>query len=216
MDEGRDFKGLASQYLMAVAGSNSTAYPTGSHQLMLSRNTHTDARIAISTRTSTFRLPSDPNKPIIMIGPGTGAAPFRAFLAEKELQSRTHKIGKCVLFTGCRRRDEDFIYKEEWESYKSSLGDGFELHVAFSRETSEKVYVQHLLKKQGQSISELLGPGQANVYICGDVKMAKDVTLALAEILVEFQRVSLEAAQKTIIDLRTAGRLQVCIAILIR
>ena len=121
-----------------------------------------------------FRLPDDTTRPIVMIGPGTGLAPFRGFLAERRvLRSEGKTLGPALLFFGCRHPEADFIYREELEGF---VADGLvEMHVAFSRHGEQKVYVQHLLAERGDEVWALLEAG-ANVYVCGDAsRMEPDV-----------------------------------------
>jgi NADPH-ferrihemoprotein reductase len=104
-----------------------------------------------------------------MVGPGTGVAPFRAFLQERAKQAEEgQEIGKMLLFFGCRRSDEDFLYRTEWEEFERKLGDKFEMVKAFSREQKQKVYVQHKMKDYAKEVNQLLEDG-AYFYICGDV-----------------------------------------------
>eukprot|EP01095_Lingulamoeba_sp_RSL-Kostka_P017334 TRINITY_DN892_c4_g1_i1.p1 TRINITY_DN892_c4_g1~~TRINITY_DN892_c4_g1_i1.p1 ORF type:complete len:656 (-),score=271.34 TRINITY_DN892_c4_g1_i1:108-2075(-) len=135
-------------------------------------------------RSSKFKLPNDPSVPIIMIGPGTGVAPFRGFLQYRSTLEASD-LGPSVLYFGCRARDIDFLYKEELEQYKND-GVLSELYTAFSREQKDKVYVQHLLKENGKETWDLLSAG-GYIYVCGDAKyMAKDVHNVLIKIAVEY------------------------------
>jgi cytochrome P450/NADPH-cytochrome P450 reductase len=127
-----------------------------------------------------FRLPDDPAVPIVMIGPGTGLAPFRGFLRERAaLAAQGRKLGPAMLFFGCRHPEQDFIYEKELRKYAA---DGVaELHVAFSRHNGAKTYVQDLLKAQAARVKELIAAG-AVVYVCGDGgRMEPDVKKALGE-----------------------------------
>ncbi len=129
-----------------------------------------------------FRLPEpEDDTPIIMIGPGTGIAPFRAFMQERRA---TGAKGKAWLFFGDQRRAYDYFYEDEWESYQK---DGFlhKLDLAFSRDQDYKIYVQHRMKEAAADFWQWLEEG-AIVYVCGDaVRMAKDVDSALHEIIQE-------------------------------
>jgi sulfite reductase (NADPH) flavoprotein alpha-component len=128
-----------------------------------------------------FTLPSDSNAPIIMIGPGTGIAPFRAFLHERDATSAK---GKNWLFFGDQRGACDFLYKDELLDL-SARGILTRLNTAFSRDQSDKVYVQHRMLEHGSEIFAWLQDG-AYVYVCGDAKrMAVDVDKALCEIIRE-------------------------------
>jgi sulfite reductase (NADPH) flavoprotein alpha-component len=138
-----------------------------------------------------FRLPSDPVIPVIMIGAGTGVAPYRAFLQEREINGVT---GKSWLFFGDRRFRTDFLYQTEWLSY---LKDGVlsRMDVAFSRDQAHKVYVQDRLREQGRDLYAWLEEG-AHVYVCGDAKaMAPDVHEALIAIIGEARSKGREDAE---------------------
>ena len=125
-----------------------------------------------------FRLPTDPNRPIIMIGPGTGIAPFRAFLQERQAVGAP---GANWLFFGEQRASSDFYYKEELSQMAKS-GVLTRLDTAFSRDQDHKIYVQHRLLEQAGDIWDWLQHG-AHVYVCGDARrMAKDVDNALRQI----------------------------------
>lgn len=126
-----------------------------------------------------FRLPENPSTPIIMIGPGTGVAPFRAFLQERE---ETGATGKSWLFFGDQHFMTDFLYQTEWNQW---LKDGVltKLDVAFSRDQEEKIYVQHRMLEKSKEFFQWLEDGAA-VYICGDEKrMAKDVHETIIQII---------------------------------
>lgn len=130
------------------------------------------------SRNPAFRLPDDASRHVLMIGPGTGVAPFRAFVAERRLRQGT---GRTVLYFGSRYRERDFLYRDEFEALHR---DGHvELVTAFSREQAEKVYVQHRLMENGADVYALMEDG-AHVYVCGDaLRMARDVDAALRAIL---------------------------------
>jgi cytochrome P450/NADPH-cytochrome P450 reductase len=128
---------------------------------------------------SGFHLPGDPACPIVMIGPGTGVAPFRGFLHERAvLADRGAPLGPAMLFFGCRRPDEDYLYRDELEAFAAR---GFvELHVAFSRlDPARKTYVQHAIDAQADRVWALI-EGGAVIYVCGDgSRMEPDVRAAL-------------------------------------
>ena len=126
-----------------------------------------------------FRLPADPARPVIMIGPGTGIAPFRAFLGERRALGAT---GRNWLFFGDQRSSCDFLYREELLAWQQE-GSLTRLDTAFSRDQAEKVYVQHRMLEYASELWAWLEEG-AHVYVCGDAKrMAKDVDAALREIV---------------------------------
>lgn len=126
-----------------------------------------------------FKLPANSEVPVIMIGPGTGVAPFRSFLEEREEQGAS---GRTWLFYGDRHFVTDFLYQTDWQRM---LKDGVlnKLDVAFSRDTEEKVYVQHRILEQSRELYAWLQEG-AHVYVCGDEKhMAHDVHSALVTVI---------------------------------
>ena len=128
-----------------------------------------------------FKLPDDTEKPIIMVGPGTGIAPFRAFIEERKATGAT---GKNWLFFGDRSQKTDYLYGNEWESYHK---DGLlnRLDLAWSRDQDKKVYVQHKMLEKGAELWNWLNNG-ALFYVCGDAsRMAKDVDQTLRAIAQE-------------------------------
>jgi len=141
-------------------------------------------KIPCYVRRSQFRLPHRPQIPVIMIGPGTGLAPFRGFIQERDWQKKQGKpVGETHLYFGCRNRNIDYIYREELEQYES---DGvISLHTAFSRDQPDKIYVTHKLKENASQIWRLIDNG-AHIYVCGDAKMmAKDVHDIITDIIRE-------------------------------
>jgi len=138
-----------------------------------------------------FRLPEDPATPIIMVGPGTGVAPFRAYLQERKATGAT---GKNWLFFGEQRLAEDFLYREEFEAYLSE-GVLTRLDTAFSRDQAHKIYVQNRLLENGEEIWKWIDGEGAHLYVCGDAaRMAKDVDAALHTIVQEHGGKSAEEA----------------------
>ncbi|GAA5971327.1 hypothetical protein JCM8115_001001 [Rhodotorula mucilaginosa] len=149
----------------------------------------------VHVRRSNFRLPTSPKVPIVMIGPGTGVAPFRGFLQDRVALARKAKEkngpdaladwGTIDLFYGCRRSTWDFLYKDEWEQFEKELDGKFRMHCAFSREEGKpKVYVQQLLREEGDRIGKALVDNKGYAYICGDAgQMAKAVERELVTIL---------------------------------
>jgi sulfite reductase (NADPH) flavoprotein alpha-component len=151
-----------------------------------------------------FRLPQDASTPVIMIGPGTGVAPFRAFMQEREASDAT---GDSWMFFGDQTFTQDFLYQVEWQNYLKS-GLLTRLDVAFSRDQAEKVYVQDRLKENAKEVFEWLERG-AHLYICGDAnRMAKDVHNTLLAIIAEQGGLSEEQAQDYLKSLRSAKRYQ--------
>jgi sulfite reductase (NADPH) flavoprotein alpha-component len=153
---------------------------------------------------SNFKLPESPNTPIIMIGPGTGVAPFRAFLGERE---ETGAQGKTWLFFGDQHFSTDFLYQVEWQRW---LKDGVltRMDVAFSRDTDKKVYVQHRMLEKSKVLYQWLQEG-ACVYVCGDEKkMAHDVHATLAAILEQEGGFSSEEAAEYLTRMQQQKRYQ--------
>ncbi|MCU8012821.1 assimilatory sulfite reductase (NADPH) flavoprotein subunit [Shewanella sp. SM74] len=151
-----------------------------------------------------FRLPENPETPVIMVGPGTGVAPFRAFMQERVAQGIQ---GDSWLFFGNPHFEQDFLYQTEWQQYLKN-GDLSRIDVAFSRDQAHKIYVQHRIKEQGQALWQWLQNG-AHLYICGDAeRMAKDVHQALIEVAVEVGGLNTEAAEAYFETLRSDKRYQ--------
>ncbi|XP_047509863.1 NADPH--cytochrome P450 reductase isoform X1 [Pieris napi] len=142
-------------------------------------------RVPVFIRKSQFRLPLQTQTPIMMVGPGTGLAPFRGFLQERAIARQNGKeVGNTILYFGCRNRDQDYIYREELEEYEKN-GD-VTLHVAFSRDQDKKVYVTHLLEKNLDQIWDVIGKRNGHFYICGDAKnMAVDVRNIVTKAIIE-------------------------------
>ena len=157
---GKERKGVCSSYLAERVGERVPCY------LHPNKN---------------FKLPEDPSIPIIMVGPGTGIAPFRAFVEERRVTGAT---GKNWLFFGDRSQKTDYLYENEWESYQN---DGIlnDLDLAWSRDQEKKVYVQHKMLEKKAQLWSWLQDG-AIFYVCGDAsRMAKDVDQALRTIAQE-------------------------------
>lgn len=151
-----------------------------------------------------FRLPVDNNTPVIMVGPGTGIAPFRAFLQERDAREAE---GENWLFFGNPHFTQDFLYQVELQGYVKS-GLLTKIDLAFSRDQAEKVYVQDRLREQGEQVFAWLEKG-AHFYICGDAnRMAKDVHQVLLEIVTTFGGKNEEQAEQYLKDLRSANRYQ--------
>ncbi len=151
-----------------------------------------------------FRLPADPAAPVIMIGPGTGVAPFRAFLEER---AEAGAPGRNWLFFGDRRFRTDFLYQTDWQRWRQK-GVLTRMDVAFSRDRAEKVYVQHRMLQHGRELYAWLQDGAA-VYVCGDEKrMAPDVHEALAGILMREGGCDRDAAEERLSQMRRERRYQ--------
>jgi cytochrome P450/NADPH-cytochrome P450 reductase len=155
---------------------------------------------------SAFRLPSDPRTPVIMIGPGTGLAPFRGFLQERAaLKAKGEPVGPADLFFGCRRPDQDFIYADELKAFEAQ---GLcKLHVAFSRADGQpKQYVQDLIKLDADRLWEHLKAGGV-IYVCGDAsKMAPAVRQAFIDLIASKSGVSPADAEKRVDAMATEGK----------
>ncbi len=150
-----------------------------------------------------FRLPENPDTPIIMIGPGTGIAPFRAFLEERQVDGAK---GKNWLFFGEQRSKLDFLYQEQLEGM---VKDGFlTLHTAFSRDQHNKVYVQDRIAENAKAVYEWLEEG-AYFYVCGDAtRMAKDVELALLDAIAKGSNGTLDHANEYLANMKKQKRYQ--------
>lgn len=190
--------------------NKSTEKPHLTYDLDGPRNKLLPFKLPVHVRRSTFKLPSNPSTPVIMIGPGTGVAPFRGFIRDrvKQAENGVNNLGKALLFYGSRNSNEDFLYKDEWPAYSKKLDTSFELITAFSRETDKKVYVQHKLVERKDDVLKLIDNG-AFIYVCGEAaRMAKDVHSALIQILSEGKDLSEEQAGEVIRNFKTLNRYQ--------
>ena len=181
---GRQCRGVASTYLAERlrAGQKAKVFVHASHA---------------------FAPPADASAPMIMVGPGTGIAPFRAFLQDRAATAGAR--GRNWLFFGDQHRDRDFLYRAEIEKW---LVDGVltRLDTAFSRDQAEKIYVQHRMLERAREIWAWLQEG-AHFYVCGDAKrMARDVDAALKQIVAEQGGMSAEAAAAYVSDLAKSKR----------
>jgi sulfite reductase (NADPH) flavoprotein alpha-component len=150
-----------------------------------------------------FGLPADPAVPVIMVGPGTGVAPFRAFLHER---MATKASGRNWLFYGHQRRDCDFFYEDEFSGMRAA-GVLTRLSLAWSRDDTGKFYVQDRMRQVGSDLWAWLADG-AHVYVCGAVRMGGDVERALVDIVAEHGRHSRDEAVAFVTDLKKRGRYQ--------
>ncbi len=151
-----------------------------------------------------FRLPDNPETPVIMIGPGTGIAPFRAFMQQRDNDGAS---GKNWLLFGNPHFTEDFLYQVEWQNYvKQGLLTRIDL--AWSRDQQHKVYVQDKIREQGAELWRWIEEG-AHIYVCGDAsRMAKDVEQAILEVVAEFGAMDIETADEFLSELRIERRYQ--------
>ena len=144
-----------------------------------------------------FRLPADPSRDIVMIGPGTGIAPFRGFLQER---AETGASGRNWLIFGNPHFRSDFLYQLEWQ-HALKQRRLHRLDVAFSRDQAEKVYVQHVIRRAGKDLFDWIQNG-AHVYVCGDAtRMARDVDAALGDLFVEHGGLDVENAAAALLRL---------------
>lgn len=151
-----------------------------------------------------FALPEDPKTPIIMVGPGTGVAPFRAFLQERRA---VNAPGRNWLFFGHQRSGFDFFYEEELTAMRAA-GVLNRLTLAWSRDGDDKIYVQNRMREVGRDLWSWLNDG-AHFYVCGDAKrMAKDVEAALVDVVVQHGGKSPGDAAKFLAELKAKGRFQ--------
>jgi sulfite reductase (NADPH) flavoprotein alpha-component len=190
---------------------DSVRYAIGSRQrigvastFLVDRLTPGDRIKVYVQRAHAFGLPEDPNTPIIMIGPGTGVAPFRAFLQER---MATNAPGKNWLFFGHQRSDHDFFYEDELKAMQAK-GVLTHLYLAWSRDTDQKFYVQDRMREAGRDVWSWIADG-AHIYICGDAKhMAKDVERALVDIVAQYGARSINEAAAFVAGLKKSGRFQ--------
>ncbi|MCX2589207.1 NADPH-dependent assimilatory sulfite reductase flavoprotein subunit [Proteus sp. G2672] len=183
---------------------NSRAYTGGASGFLADSLKEGDSINVFIEKNAHFRLPKDNTAPVIMIGPGTGIAPFRAFMQQRENDGAT---GKNWLFFGNPHFVEDFLYQVEWQRYvKSGLLTHIDL--AWSRDQAHKIYVQDKLRERGNEIWRWLQQG-AYLYVCGDAShMAKDVEQALLEIVMEYGNKNSEEADEYLSELRLERRYQ--------
>lgn len=163
-----------------------------------------DVCLPMWIKPGSFILPSDPDIPLIMVGPGTGIAPFRSFIQERTSQ----KIGENYLFFGCRSEKKDYYFQKEWaELEKLNL---LKVFPAFSRDQEDKIYVQHILKKQGPLVWDLLDNQGAYFYIAGNAnQMPDNVRDAVKEIIQDEAEVSEDDADVYIKTLERVKRFQI-------
>lgn len=206
-------KGVTTNYLLALKQRQHGDPNPDPHGLNYAidgpRNKYDGIHVPVHIRHSNFKLPSDPSRPIIMVGPGTGVAPFRAFVQERaHLAKKGENVGKTILFFGCRNRNEDFLYEKEWEQYKQDMGDKFEMVTAFSREGPNKVYVQHRMQEKSAEINQLLEQ-KALFFVCGDAHdMAREVNTLLGQIIANERGVSEQRGEEIVKSMRSSNTYQ--------
>ncbi|OLN89753.1 NADPH-cytochrome P450 reductase 2 [Colletotrichum chlorophyti] len=181
--------GLTTNYLQALSrslrDSQSNQQTVGlSYALSGPSNALEGGRVYAHIRRSKFKLPMLASHPLIMVAAGTGLAPFRAFITERlRLQSIGKDVGQMMLFFGCQRPDEDYIYKEELEQMEKDLGGKLKIVTAFSRqEGTKKTYVQDRVRELGKEVERLLADG-ASLYMCGRASMAREVGKTLGDVV---------------------------------
>uniref|UniRef100_A0A672NQA8 Methionine synthase reductase n=1 Tax=Sinocyclocheilus grahami TaxID=75366 RepID=A0A672NQA8_SINGR len=164
----------------------------------------------------TFHLPADPSVPVVMVGPGTGVAPFIGFLQQREKEREANQeatFGETWLFFGCRHKDKDFLFREELERFAHN-GTLSHLIVCFSRDepdaagtVNRPTYVQHNLSLHAKNVASILLKDKGSLYVCGDAKnMAKDVNDTLLEIIGNELQIDKLDAMKTVAGLREEKR----------
>ncbi|KAI9224332.1 hypothetical protein BC828DRAFT_343944 [Blastocladiella britannica] len=213
---GKQVVGLATRYLYDI------------HQ-KLQASPGAAIKVPVTIRHAAFKLPRQNATPVIMVGPGTGVAPFRGFVQERVTAARRMReaaaaaaaasapnsptspaalpaMGEAVLFFGCRHEKHDFLYSDEWPEYIAG-GGLTELVTAFSRDGANKVYVQHRLAERADQMWELVSKKGAHIYVCGDAKnMAKDVQAFFVGLARDKGGMPEERAVKFVKDLRSKGR----------
>lgn len=162
-------------------------------------------RVSVYVEPNTrFHLPVDDTADIVMIGPGTGVAPFRAFVEEREERGAA---GRNWLFFGDRSFGSDFLYQLEWQRHLKS-GTLARLDLAFSRDQAAKIYVQDRIREQGRELYAWISGG-ASIYVCGDARrMAADVEQALVDVIARYGATGPEEAKARLRELRREGRYQ--------
>lgn len=165
-------------------------------------------KVPVHVRHSNFKLPRNASLPVVMVGPGTGVAPFRGFVQDRAQDAKNgKKVGATVLFFGCRREDEDYMYKDEWPELMKDI-EGAQVITALSRQPGvPKTYVQHRMMEHKQLIWDLIHKQGGYFYVCGDAKnMAREVNHRLIEIAVECGEMTEEKATNYVKELRSRGR----------
>jgi NADPH-ferrihemoprotein reductase len=207
-----DFYGVASNYMRSLARAKGATNMSNTHDVAFELNPPRSSKKLLSAliqvRRSQFRLPPEPHVPIVMIGPGTGVAPFRGFVKERvKLSQQGMHVGLSALYFGCRVEQEDLLYPEAWEAATRELKDKFLMRIAFSRQESAKVYVQDRLLEDAERVFDLLDTQGAWLYVCGDAKgMTRDVHTILESIIAARSQ---SDGKKYLRELKQAGRFHV-------
>lgn len=183
--------GVTSNYILALSNAH---FPLKTRtesvirynlNLPTSGDACTPPRLYAHVRKSKFKLPIQSTTPLVMVAAGTGLAPFRAFIAERtKLHSIGKDIGQMILFFGCRRPDEDFIYHDELVQMQQIVGeDTLKIVTAFSRESQQKVYVQDRVLELSKEVLSLIEEKGASFYICGRAGMAREVSRVMGQVV---------------------------------
>lgn len=181
-DSREGIPGLSTNYLLALDGSlqqTPSAHPRSmSYTLNGPQELLWNGKIFAHIRKSQFKLPTMASRPVVMVGAGTGVAPFRAFLQERATLLRMgREVGRTILFFGCRNQHHDFIYDEEIQETVKVLGEHFSLITAFSRpDQGTKAYVQDRVKENADELCDLMINQDTYFYICGSANMAREVS----------------------------------------
>lgn len=202
--------GVATTHILALERKlNGDAAGAKTHRLEGPRGLYTQgptgSRALVHVRHSLFKLPAKPTVPIIMVGAGTGVAPFRGFVHDRAtMKARGREVGPALLFFGNRNRANDFLFEEEWEK----CDDWLDVITAFSRDSDVKVYVQHLLMEHSKRVNELITQG-AMFYVCGDAsKMARDVHRTLIDVVAKEQDIPRDQAETIIKKMKARDKYQ--------
>ena len=182
--------GLATNYMLALKQSlrgegDPQPHPHGlTYALEGPNNVLENGKLHVHVRKSKFKLPIASSNPVVMVASGTGIAPFRGFLEERaRLKTMGRDVGRNVLFFGCRNADEDYLYRDELQTLKETLGDSLTIVTAFSRQQvnakGRRLYVQDRIDEHFADLSSLLLDSGAYFYICGSASMARDVSKRL-------------------------------------
>lgn len=208
--------GLASDYLSNVQSSQATSYdkPTSyslTYSLSGPRGLLKGGAVFGRVRRSTFKLPTKSSTGVILIGAGTGVAPFRGFLQERmRLKKIGREVGRTMLFAGFRNAEQDFLYHDEWPGFQEVLGeDVFTISTAFSRDTStRKQYVQDIIEEHSKGVLKLLEDDhRSTIFICGSAEMARDVAFRLVSVRAAATGEDEDEAADWLKELRRSARL---------